>query len=62
MNTDVPSFKPSTYTAKERSDAKIRAFMGQKPDGFESLEEVAAAIASYQPHRQRKRNLDGRER
>ena len=32
---------------------KIRAFMGQKPDGFESLEEVADAIASYQPHRQR---------
>lgn len=27
MNTDVPSFKPSAYTAKERSDAKIRAFM-----------------------------------
>ena len=38
---------------------KIRAFMGQKPDGFASLEEVAEAIASYQPHRQRKRNLDG---
>jgi pimeloyl-ACP methyl ester carboxylesterase len=38
---------------------KIRAFMGQKPDGFESLEEVAEAIASYQPHRKRKNNLDG---
>jgi non-heme chloroperoxidase len=38
---------------------KIRAFMGQKPDGFDSLEEVAAAIASYQPHRKRKNNLDG---
>lgn len=38
---------------------KIQEFMGQKPDGFESLEEVAAAIASYQPHRQRPRNLDG---
>jgi non-heme chloroperoxidase len=37
----------------------IRAFMGQKPDGFESLEEVAEAIASYQPHRKRKNNLDG---
>ena len=33
--------------------------MGQKPDGFDSLEEVADAIASYQPHRQRPRNLDG---
>jgi pimeloyl-ACP methyl ester carboxylesterase len=38
---------------------KIRAFMGQKPDGFDSLEEVAEAIASYQPHRKRPRNLDG---
>ena len=37
----------------------IRAFMGQKPDGFSSLEEVAEAIASYQPHRKRKNNLDG---
>ena len=39
--------------------AKIRAFMDQKPDGFETLEEVAEAIANYQPHRTRPRNLDG---
>jgi pimeloyl-ACP methyl ester carboxylesterase len=39
--------------------AKIQAFMGQKPDGFRSLEEVAAAIANYQPHRKRPRTLDG---
>jgi non-heme chloroperoxidase len=39
--------------------AKIRAFMGQKPDGFESLEEVADAIASYQPHRSRPKDLTG---
>ena len=39
--------------------AKIQAFMNQKPDGFDSLEEVAAAIANYQPHRKRPRNLDG---
>jgi pimeloyl-ACP methyl ester carboxylesterase len=38
---------------------KIKAFMDQKPDGFDSLEEVAAAIANYQPHRKRPRNLDG---
>lgn len=38
---------------------KIREFMDQKPDGFESLDEVAAAIANYQPHRKRPRNLDG---
>ena len=38
---------------------KIQAFMSQKPEGFESLDEVADAIASYQPHRTRPRNLDG---
>jgi len=37
----------------------IQEFMDQKPDGFDSLEEVAAAIANYQPHRKRPRNLDG---
>jgi pimeloyl-ACP methyl ester carboxylesterase len=39
--------------------AKINAFMQQKPGGFDSLEEVAAAIAAYQPHRTRPRTLDG---
>jgi non-heme chloroperoxidase len=38
---------------------KIQAFMSQKPDGFDSLQEVADAIASYQPHRNRPRTLDG---
>jgi non-heme chloroperoxidase len=38
---------------------KIQAFMSQKPDGFSSLEEVAEAIANYQPHRKRPRRLDG---
>jgi pimeloyl-ACP methyl ester carboxylesterase len=38
---------------------KIQSFMAQRPDGFDSLEQVADAIASYQPHRQRPRNLDG---
>ena len=38
---------------------KIQAFMSQAPEGFESLEAVAAAIAQYQPHRTRPRNLDG---
>ena len=42
----------------EGSD-RIKAFMDQKPDGFDSLEEVADAIASYQPQRTRPRNLDG---
>lgn len=39
--------------------AKIRAFMSQYPDGFDSLDQVADAIASYQPHRTRERRLDG---
>jgi pimeloyl-ACP methyl ester carboxylesterase len=38
---------------------KIQAFMSQKPEGFGSLQEVADAIAAYQPHRQRPRNLEG---
>lgn len=38
---------------------KIKDFMSQKPDGFDSLEEVAEAIANYQPHRERPRALDG---
>ncbi|MCH9671843.1 MAG: alpha/beta hydrolase [Gammaproteobacteria bacterium] len=38
---------------------KIQEFMNQKPEGFDSLEEVAEAIANYQPHRKRPRTLDG---
>ena len=38
---------------------KILDFMAQKPEGFDSLEEVADAVASYQPHRKRPRVLDG---
>jgi pimeloyl-ACP methyl ester carboxylesterase len=38
---------------------KINSFMDQNPEGFESLEEVAEAIANYQPHRDRPRQLDG---
>ncbi len=37
----------------------IRDFMNQSPEGFDSLEAVADAIASYQPHRPRPANLDG---
>jgi non-heme chloroperoxidase len=37
----------------------IQAFMNLKPDGFESLEEVAQAIGSYQPHRRRPPTLEG---
>ncbi len=38
---------------------KIQAFMSQKPEGFDSLEDVAKAIASYQPHRKAPKNLEG---
>ena len=38
---------------------KIQAFMSQRPDGFDTLDEVADAIAGYQPHRMRPRNLQG---
>lgn len=37
----------------------IQAFMGLKPEGFDSLEEVAQAIGTYQPHRRRPPTLDG---
>ena len=44
----------------EREGAeRVLAFMTQKPDGFESLEEAADAIASYQPHRKRPRDMKG---
>jgi pimeloyl-ACP methyl ester carboxylesterase len=39
--------------------SRIQAFMSQSPEGFDSLEDVADAIASYQPHRARPRRLDG---
>jgi pimeloyl-ACP methyl ester carboxylesterase len=38
---------------------KIRSFMFAQPEGFASLDEVADAIASYQPHRERPTNLAG---
>lgn len=38
---------------------KIGAFMSYKPDGFDTLEEVAAAIAAYQPHRKPPKDVAG---
>ena len=38
---------------------KIRRFMGSHPNGFDSLEDVADAVAAYNPHRERPRNLEG---
>jgi non-heme chloroperoxidase len=38
---------------------RIRDFMTASPEGFGSLEEVADAIAAYNPLRKRPQNLDG---
>jgi non-heme chloroperoxidase len=39
--------------------ARIRSFMDANPEGFGSLDEVANAIARYQPHRPRPKTLSG---
>jgi pimeloyl-ACP methyl ester carboxylesterase len=41
---------------------RIADFMLAKPEGFASLEEVADAIAAYNPHRPRPTDLDGLRR
>lgn len=38
---------------------RIIQFMQARPDGFESLEEVADAISAYNPHRPRGKSLSG---
>jgi pimeloyl-ACP methyl ester carboxylesterase len=38
---------------------RIKAFMRARPDGFESLEEAAEAIAQYLPHRPRRSDPSG---
>lgn len=47
---------PSTEAA---GVARIQAFMNQRPEGFNSLDEVADAISRYRPERPRPRSLDG---
>lgn len=44
---------------EQEGQQQIQDFMDQCPNGFDSLDQVAEAIANYQPHRPRKRNLDG---
>ncbi|MGE0483982.1 MAG: alpha/beta fold hydrolase [Gammaproteobacteria bacterium] len=39
--------------------ARIGEFMRARPDGFDSLDQVADAIAAYQPHRPRPKDLSG---
>jgi non-heme chloroperoxidase len=38
---------------------RIRDFMTAKPEGYESLEQIADAIAAYNPNRPRPKQLDG---
>lgn len=38
---------------------RIRTFMTSRPEGFDSLQEAADAVASYLPHRPRPRNVEG---
>lgn len=38
---------------------RIKAFMTDHVDGFDNLDEVADAIAAYNPERRRPKNLDG---
>jgi pimeloyl-ACP methyl ester carboxylesterase len=42
-----------------RGVERIRDFMTDRPDGFADLEEVADAVAAYNPNRPRPRNLEG---
>lgn len=46
-------------TAQPAGIERIIDFMQQKPEGFASLEEVAQAIAAYQPQRKRPPRLEG---
>lgn len=38
---------------------RILTFMGERPEGFDTLDQVADAIARFQPHRSRPSNLAG---
>jgi len=42
--------------------ARIMAFMSGNPEGFESLEEVADAVAAYNHHRPRPKDISGLRR
>ncbi|MDI9916557.1 alpha/beta fold hydrolase [Rhodococcus sp. IEGM 1379] len=51
-------------TPKVRPDglARIHDFMRGSPNGFANLEEAADAVAAYQPHRTRPKNIEGLRR
>lgn len=41
---------------------EVTAFMNSAPDGFESIEQAAAAVAAYLPHRPRPKDTSGLQR
>ena len=47
---------------EQAGSERIRDFMLGAPDGFASLDEAAAAVADYLPHRSRPRSADGLRR
>ncbi|HEY8546892.1 MAG TPA: alpha/beta hydrolase, partial [Acidimicrobiales bacterium] len=47
------------HKIEDQGRDRIGAFMTGNLDGFASLEEAADAIAAYNPHRPRPKNLDG---
>lgn len=46
-------------TVERKGAGRVKAFMQGAPDGFSSLEEAAAAVSAYNPHRRRSGSLDG---
>ena len=48
-----------TPRVEQKGVDRIRAFMTARPNGFESLEEVADTIAAYIPHRPRPKDVSG---
>jgi len=51
-----------TPRLEERGVMRVLEFMRAAPDGFASLEEAADAIAAYNPHRKRPKDLAGLEK
>jgi pimeloyl-ACP methyl ester carboxylesterase len=51
-----------TPTLEPEGVGRILAFMADRPDGFDSLDDAADAIASYMPHRPRPADTRGLEK
>jgi pimeloyl-ACP methyl ester carboxylesterase len=51
-----------TPRVEQEGADRILAFMTAKPEGFETLEEAADAVAAYIPHRPRPKDLSGLEK